>query len=109
MNFALESYRKSLLLFVCCRSPVIQADGVSAGGPHEGGNVGSGATALWRAAERGLPGLPVHRSQPTGDRHAGVFPSEDPVSQFTVGPAGTHSSGQSTTLALTKLISRYSF
>lgn len=71
--------------------------------------MGCGATALWRAAERGLPGLPVHRCQPTGDRHAGVFPSEDPVSQFTVGPAGTHSSGQSTTLALTKLISRYSF
>lgn len=69
-----------MLNALSCRSSVVQADGVSAGGPEEDGNVGSGAAALWRAAERRLPELPVHRSQPTGDRHAGVFQSQDPVS-----------------------------
>ena len=70
------------LLLCCvlsCRSSVVQADGVGAGGPEEGGDVGSGAPALWRAAERRLPGLPVHRSQPAGDRHAGVFQTQNPV------------------------------
>lgn len=63
-----------------CRSSVVQADGVGAGGPEGGGNVGSDATALWRAAQRRLPRLPVHRARPPGDRHARVFQSQDPVS-----------------------------
>lgn len=67
------------LYLLFCRSSVVQADGVSAGGPEEGGNLGSGATVLWRAAERRLPGLPVHRSQPAGDGHARVFQTQDTV------------------------------
>ena len=86
---------RSTCPFWSCRSSVVQADGVGAGGPEEGGNVGSGAAALWRAAEGRLPGLPVHRSQPTGDGHARVLQSQDPVSRLAVGPAGTRSSGQS--------------
>lgn len=68
------------VFFLSCRSSVVQADGVSAGGPEEGGNMGPGVAALWRAAERRLPGLPVHRSRPKGDGHARVFQSQDPVS-----------------------------
>lgn len=81
--------------FLSCRSSVVQADGGSAGGLEEGGNVGSGAAARRRAAEGRLPGLPVHRSQPAGHRHARVFQAQDAVGGFPVGPAGTRSSGQS--------------
>lgn len=63
-----------LLLFAPRRSFFIQADGVCAGGPGKDGDVGSGAAALWRTAERRLSRLPVYRSQQTGDRHARVFP-----------------------------------
>lgn len=81
-------------VFFSCRSSVLQADGVGAGGPEEGGNVGSAATALRRAAERRLPGLPVHRPEPTGDGHARVLQGQGPVNRFAVGPAGSRSSGQ---------------
>lgn len=81
-----------------CRSPVVQADGVSAGGPEERGHVGSGAAALWRPAEGGLPGVPVHRSGPAGHGHAGVLQSQDAVGRRAVVTAGTRSTGQSAAL-----------
>lgn len=67
-----------LVFFLTCRSSVVQADGISARRPEEGGNVGFGADALWRAAKRRLPELPVYRSQPPGDGHPRVFQCQDP-------------------------------
>ena len=106
-NFCEESTRStSLNVFLSCRSSVVQADGVGAGGPEAGGDVGPAAAALWRAAEGRLPELPVHRAQPTGDGHAGVLQSQDPVGRVAVGAAGTRSSGQSTVTINTMIQSK---
>lgn len=89
-------YDKFFFCFTSCRSSVVQADGVGAGGTEECGNLGSVAAAPWRAAEGRLSGLPVRRLQPPGDLHAGVLQSPGRVCLFGVGPIGTHPSGQST-------------